>query len=50
MNTDIGLPKYVMRLCIAGENGLCFSLEKAPNWFHRKMMTLLLGFKWEWLK
>ena len=29
---------------------LVISIEKAPNWFHRKMMTLCFGFKWEWLK
>ena len=43
-------PVYVMELKIS--NYLCFSLEEnqVPNWFHRKMMTLLLGWKWKWIK
>ena len=27
--------------------GIKFGATKKPNWFHRKMMLCLLGFKWE---
>lgn len=31
---------------IGGDQGLCFSFERKPKWFHRKMMQFCLG--WEW--
>ncbi len=33
--------KYIMN------EHLHFHFEKKPNWFHRKMTYLLLGWKWE---
>jgi hypothetical protein len=41
------LPKYSGSYRIGGNYGLCISIVKKPNWFHRKMMALCLG--WEWL-
>lgn len=29
---------------------LGFTLIKKPNWFHRKMVELILGWKWEEVK
>jgi hypothetical protein len=41
------IPKYVGMYCLGGgKNGLCISFEKKPNWFHRTMMKVCLG--WEW--
>jgi hypothetical protein len=40
------LPKYVGSYRIGENYGLSISFEKKPNWFHRKMMKLCLG--WEW--
>jgi hypothetical protein len=40
------LPKYVGCYCLGGKNGFCISFEKKPNWFHRTMMKVCLG--WEW--
>lgn len=41
------LPKYSGSYRIGGNYGLSISIVKKPNWFHRKMMALCLG--WEWL-
>jgi hypothetical protein len=38
--------KYVGMYCLGGRNGFCISFEKKPNWFHRTMMKVCLG--WEW--
>jgi hypothetical protein len=40
------IPKYVGMYMIGGDQGLCFSFEQKPKWFHRKMMQYCLG--WEW--
>lgn len=36
--------KYVGNYVI--NDVLHFSFQKKPNWFHRKMTRLLLGWKW----
>ena len=41
------LPKYSGSYRIGENYGLCISIVKKPNWFHRKMMALCLG--WEWI-
>jgi len=41
------LPKYTYKVTIAGDDGLVFSVTKAPNRFHRFMQRLILGFVWE---
>jgi hypothetical protein len=43
----IGPPKYSGCYRIGGNYGLSISIVKKPNWFHRKMMALCLG--WEWI-
>ena len=40
-------PKYSGCYRIGGNYGLSISIVKKPNWFHRKMMALCLG--WEWI-
>ena len=40
------MPNYVGAYCLGGKNGFCISFEKKPNWFHRTMMKVCLG--WEW--
>jgi hypothetical protein len=40
-------PNHVGCYKIGGEQGLHFCLTNKPNWFHRKMMKLCLG--WEWV-
>ena len=37
---------YVGRYCLEGNIGFCIAFEKKPNWFHRTMMKVCLG--WEW--
>ena len=37
---------YVGRYCLGGTTGFCIAFEKKPNWFHRTMMKVCLG--WEW--
>ena len=39
-------PKYVGMYCLGGNPGFCINLANKPNWFHRTMMKLCLG--WEW--
>jgi len=41
------LPKYVGMYEIGKDTGTWFSLLKKPNWFHRKMAWLLLGWIWK---
>jgi len=43
-------PVYVMSVHLT--DGITWDLEKnqVPNWFHRKMMSLMFGWKWEWCK
>lgn len=44
-------PKYPWRLVIgrSAKDGIAimFTDEQVPNWFHRKMQELILGFKWQ---
>jgi hypothetical protein len=40
------LPNYVGAYCLGGKNGFCISFEKKPNWFHRTMMRVCLGWIW----
>ena len=40
------LPPYVGKYCIGGYGGVCISFTKKPNFFHRTMMKVCLG--WEW--
>ncbi len=47
MYTFSETPKYVGYYRIGGKQGLCISFTKKPNWFHRKMMHICLG--WEWI-
>jgi len=42
--TLISVPNYVGCYKLAG---LSIFLEKKPNWFHRTMMKMCLG--WEWV-
>jgi len=39
-------PKYVGYYYF-GDKALCIAFEKKPNWFHRTMMKVCLGWKWE---
>jgi hypothetical protein len=40
-------PSYIGGYRLGGNNGLQINLTTKPNWFHRKMMKLCLG--WEWI-
>lgn len=45
-------PVPVWKVTIGGANGLQIfytneQLGQVPNWFHRKMQELTLGFKWQ---
>ena len=44
--TSLTLPKYVGKWEIGKGSGLYFSTLKKPNWFHRKMTQLILGWIW----
>ena len=39
-------PKYVGMYCLGDKASLCIAFEKKPNWFHRTMMKVCLGWKW----
>jgi hypothetical protein len=41
------MPNYVGGYQLGGEFGLRINLQKKPNWLHRTMMKLCLG--WEWI-
>ena len=43
----INLPTYVGRYEIGKDTGTWFSLLKKPNWFHRTMVRLILGWIWK---
>jgi hypothetical protein len=48
MNTVV-VPKYAGRWILPGSSppaGVHFSMPTKPNWLHRTMMRVLLG--WEW--
>jgi len=38
---------HVGYYCLGGKMGFCIAFEKKPNWFHRTMMKVCLG--WEWI-
>ena len=40
-------PKYIGCYCIGGDIGLKIYFKTKPKWFHRTMMKLCLGWKWE---
>ena len=40
------VPKYVGNWEIGKGSGTFFSTLKKPNWFHRKMTHLILGWVW----
>jgi hypothetical protein len=40
------IPVYVGYYQIGGQSGLRIAFVKKPNWFHRTMMKLCLGWKW----
>jgi hypothetical protein len=40
------IPNYVGMYCLGGEIGFCICFKTKPNWFHRTMMKVCLG--WEW--
>lgn len=39
-------PIYAGFYRIGGEKGFCVMIPKKPNWFHRKMVYICLGWKW----
>lgn len=39
-------PQDVGMYCLGDKASLCIMFEKKPNWFHRKMMKMCLGWKW----
>ena len=43
----IQTPTYVGGYGLGGEYGVTFNFTFKPNWFHRTMMRLCLG--WEWI-
>jgi len=42
---EVTPPQYVGMYCL-GNKQLCISLITKPNWFHRTMMKVCLGWKW----
>lgn len=48
LGTTFTSPQYVGGYRMGGVNGLQINLITKPNWFHRKMMKLCLG--WEWIE
>lgn len=40
-------PKHVGCYCLGGKPGICIYFKTKPNWFHRTMMKLCLGWKWK---
>jgi hypothetical protein len=43
----INLPTFVGSYEIGKDTGTWFSLLKKPNWFHRTMVRLILGWVWK---
>jgi hypothetical protein len=43
----IQTPNYVGGYRLGGEYGVQFNFTVKPNWFHRTMIKLCLG--WEWI-
>jgi len=39
-------PPYVGKYCLGDKSRTCILFEKKPNFFHRTMMKVCLG--WEW--
>ena len=46
-NGSIKLPKRIGKYCIGSGDGFCIHFIKKPNWLHRTMMKVCLGWKWE---
>ena len=46
-NDFIKLPNYAGCYQLGGSQGLMVYLSKKPNWLHKKLMKLCLG--WEWI-
>jgi hypothetical protein len=44
--TFSSISKYVGMYKIGGNPGFCIKFANKPNWFHRTMMKICLG--WEW--
>lgn len=44
---SIKLPVFVGSWRIGGVTGVCFNVEKRPNWIRRWICEFLLG--WEWV-
>jgi hypothetical protein len=42
----VTVPNHVGYYCLGGNIGFCIAFAKKPNWFHRTMMKVCLG--WEW--
>lgn len=41
------MPEYKWTLRMGGNvDGIHYQFVSAPNWFHRKMQKLILGFEW----
>ena len=45
-DSSLSLPKYVGNWEVGKGSGLHFSTFKKPNWFHRKITHLILGWIW----
>ena len=49
---QVSVPLPLWKVIIGGENGIQIfytaeQIDQVPNWFHRKMQELTLGFKWQ---
>ena len=42
----VTVPNHIGYYCLGGNIGFCIAFAKKPNWFHRTMMKVCLG--WEW--
>lgn len=40
-------PKYTWTLDVVADYTFYRQDHRVPNWFHRKMQELILGFKWQ---
>ena len=47
LDTSFKYPTFVGRYEIGKDTGTWFSLLKKPNWFHRTMVRLILGWVWK---
>ena len=49
---QVSVPLPLWKVIIGGEHGIQIyytaeQIDQVPNWFHRKMQELTLGFKWQ---